>query len=264
MKRFVVTTSHKPSKEQIRIAKAFAREIEATYVPRRKLKEMVESGAIDFYYVVEANGRLVIKWKGGEFFFHPSVAKLRMRNLKNGGRDYLIEALELEGNEIILDATFGLGAEAILMAAFLKSGKVIGLEKSPHIYRVVRDGLERYKPDVQWIAEAMKRIELYNEDMKEFIRKAPDESFDIVYCDPMFENPKYESSAMNPLRPFASYDTVDDEDLGHMLRIAKKRVVIKTHEKDSLFEKLSRKPHKVIGSKKSGVLYGIIYKHPDL
>lgn len=259
MNRFVVTTSHKSTKEQVIIAKNLSEKFGAPYIPRRRLSELVEKGKVDFYYVVEANDRLVIRWKGGQFFFHPSVAKVRMKNLQNGGRDYLIEALQLEGSETVLDATFGLGAEAILMAAFLPRGKVIGLEKSVHIYRIVRHGLQNYKPNAKWIEHAMKRIELYNEDMKEFIRKAPDNSYDIVYCDPMFENPKYESSAMNPLRPFASYDTIDEKDVEEMLRIARKRVVLKSHEDDTLFERI--KAQKIIGSKKSRVIYGIIEKH---
>ena len=228
------------------------------YVPRRKLKEFAKKSGLDFYYVVEKDGRVVIRWEGGEFFFHPSVSILRMRNIRNGQRDYLIEALELEGNEKVLDLTFGLGSEAILIAAFLPSGKVIGLEKSIHIYTVVSEGIKNFKTDLKWLRDALSRIDLLHEDFKDFIRKADDESFDVVYCDPMFENPKYESSAMNPLRPFAVYDTVDEDDLNHMIRIAKKKVVLKSCVEDSLFRRI--RVDEIIGSKKSGVIYGIIRK----
>ena len=258
MEKFVVTTSHNPSRDQIEVAKDLAKKLNAKYVGRRHLSDYRKREKVDFYYVVESNGRIVIRWDSGELFFHPSVAKIRMKNIQNGGRDYLIEALDLDGDEIVLDTTFGLGTEAILIAAFLPKGKVIGLEKSIHIYTVVSDGMKRYKPKTRWIREAIERIELVHADMKDFIREAPDESYDIVYCDPMFENPKYESSSMNPLRPFASYDTVDEEDIKHMLRIAKKRVVLKANERDSLFERI--KVDKVMGSKKSGVLYGVIEK----
>ncbi len=254
----MVTTSHKPRYEQVLKARELARELGVEYVSRRHLPEKLEEEKVDFYYVVEAGGKLVIKWKGGELFFHPSVAKIRMKNLKNGGRDYLIEALKLKGEELVLDATFGLGSEAILIAAFLPKGKVIGLEKSPHIYRVVKDGMSRYKPKTKWIEDAMNRIELIQADMKEFIREAYEDSYDVVYCDPMFENPKYESSSMNPLRPFASYDRVSEEDVKQMLRVAKKRVILKAHKKDSLFDRI--KVDKVVGSRKSGVLYGVIEK----
>jgi hypothetical protein len=74
----------------------------------------------------------------------------------------------------------------------------------------------------------------------------------------MFENPVYESSAMNPLRPFAVYDTVNEEDIEEMLRIAKKKVILKSHVKDSLFKRI--RVDELKGSRKSGVLYGVIYK----
>jgi len=228
------------------------------FIPRKRLKEFAEKNELDFYYVVERDDRIVIKWKGGEFFFHPSVSILRMRNIRNGQRDYLIEALELEGNEKVLDLTFGLGSEAILIAAFLPFGKVVGLEKSIHIYTVVSEGIKNFKTELNWLKNALSRIELIHADFKEFVRKASDETFDIVYCDPMFENPKYESSAMNPLRPFAVYDTVNEDDLKHFIRIAKKKVVLKSCVEDNLFRKI--KVDKVIGSKKSGIIYGIIEK----
>lgn len=228
------------------------------FIPRKRLKGFVEKNELDFYYVVERDDRIVIKWRGGEFFFHPSVSILRMRNIRNGQRDYLIEALELEGNEKVLDLTFGLGSEAILIAAFLPFGKVVGLEKSIHIYTVVSEGIKNFKTELNWLKNALSKIELIHTDFKDFVRKASNETFDIVYCDPMFENPKYESSAMNPLRPFAVYDTVNEDDLKHFIRIAKKKVVLKSCVEDNLFRKI--KVDKVIGSKKSGIIYGIIEK----
>ena len=254
----MVTTSHNPSRDQIDLAKDLAKRLNTKYVNRRHLSDYKKKEKVDFYYVVESDGRIVIRWSDGELFFHPSVAKIRMKNIQNGGRDYLIEALSLDGDEVVLDTTFGLGTEAILIAAFLPRGRVVGIEKSIHIYTVVSDGMKRYKPKVKWIGEALKRIDLTHADMKKFIREAEDDSYDIVYCDPMFENPKYESSSMNPLRPFASYDTVNEDDVKHMLRIARKRVVLKANEKDSLFERI--RVDKIMGSKKSGVLYGVIEK----
>jgi len=253
MKNYVVTTSHRPDKEQVLEAKRLANELGTVYVPRRKLHEL----NVDFYYVVE-KGRLSIKWKRGEFFFHPSTAILRMRNIKAGQRDYLIETLQPEGDEVVLDTTFGLGSEAILMAAFLPEGKVVGLEASLHIYTIVKYGLERFQTDIEWLREAIKKIELLHANFKEFVREASDNSYDVVYCDPMFENPVYESSAMNPLRPFAVYDTVTEEDVKEMLRVAKKKVIIKTHVKDSLLGRI--RVDELKGAKKSGVVYGVIHK----
>ncbi len=252
--RFVVTTSHRPRRNQVEKAIKLAEDLGTVYVPRRDLKNLSD---LDFYYVVESSGRVVIRWSNGVFFFHPSIAKVRMKNLQNHGRDYLIEAADLKGDEVVLDTTFGLGSEAILMAAFLPEGKVIGLEKSIHVYTVVKEGLSSYKANVEWINEAMRRIELVHADFKEFLKRQPANSYDVVYCDPMFENPKYESSSLNPLRPFASYDTISEEDVLEMIRVARKRVVLKSNVKDRLFERIM--VDEKMGSKKSGVLYGIIH-----
>ena len=256
--RFVVTTSHKPKEDQIRAAKKLAEELKVSYVPRRELSDLIKAGEIDFYYVVEHDGRLVIRWKEGKFFFHPATAKVRMRNLNAGGKDYLIESLKLKGDEVVLDATFGLGAEAILIAHFLPKGEVIGIEKSLHVYKVVKWGIENYSSKTKWINEALKRIKVINADFREYIRKLSDDSVDVVYCDPMFENPIYESNSINPIRPFASYDSLNEEDIQEMVRVAKKRVVLKSHVKDKLFEKLGIKDY--VGSKSSGVIYATIEK----
>ncbi|HDM69815.1 MAG: class I SAM-dependent methyltransferase [Thermotoga sp.] len=252
MKRFVVTTSHKPKREQVVLARRIADELNCRYVSRRRLSDIKDE--IDFYYVVEKE-RVVLRFGNEVLFFHPSMAKVRYINIKKGMGDHLIEALKLEGNELILDATFGLGSEAILMANFLKDGKVVGLEASKHIYTIVKYGFKFYKPKEKWITKALKKIEILNEDFKSFIRKSKDKSFDIVYCDPMFENPIYESDSMNPLRPFAVYDTVDEEDVEEMLRVARKRIVLKSRVGDGLFERI--KVDEIIGGKRL-IMYGVI------
>jgi len=63
---------------------------------------------------------------------------------------------------------------------------------------------------------------------------------------------------MNPLRPFAVYDTVTDKDVEEMLRVARRKVVLKAHALDSLFDRI--KVDRITGSKKSQVLYGVIEK----
>eukprot|EP00828_Plagiopyla_frontata_P004153 TRINITY_DN11452_c0_g1_i5.p4 TRINITY_DN11452_c0_g1~~TRINITY_DN11452_c0_g1_i5.p4 ORF type:complete len:191 (-),score=12.00 TRINITY_DN11452_c0_g1_i5:15-587(-) len=126
---FVVTTANKPDRELVLKARRIARELDARYVSRRKLAEYREDNPLDFYYSVEKE-RLVIRWdENGTFFFHPSSSKMRMRNIRNKQRDYLIETLNLKGDETILDLTLGLGSEAILMGAYLETGKIIEKKK---------------------------------------------------------------------------------------------------------------------------------------
>ncbi|HEY8541223.1 MAG TPA: class I SAM-dependent methyltransferase [Pseudothermotoga sp.] len=252
-----VTTSHDPTEMQIEKAKKLADELRIPYLARKDHPNISETVEGEYCYVVEKS-RIVIKSDNVEFFFHPSMAKVRMRNIQKGLKDHLIESLQLTGSETILDTTLGLGTEAILMAAFLDSGKVIGIEGSTPIFVVVRDGLENHMAKENWINTAMKKIQILHADFKQFLRSCPEESYDIVYCDPMFENPVFESSSMNPLRPFAIYDTVNTDDVDQMLRVAKKKIVLKAHAKDSLFRRIP--VDRIFGSRRSQVLYGVIEK----
>jgi len=262
--KYAVTTSHKPTNELAMKAQKIAVEYKVPYISRRKLVELKKEGKLDldFYYVLDRNEQLYILYDNSKFFFHPSMAKLRLKNYREGQRDHLIENLGLTGEERILDATLGLGSEALLMSHFLKSGEVIGLEASVHVYRVVKHGLEHYPFQYPWMKEAASRITLLNQDMKHFLRDSADESFDIVYCDPMFEVPQYSSSSLNPLRPFAVYEPITLEDVQEMIRVARKKVVLKSRITDSFFEKLGEfiEFSYVDGSKSSGVIYGVIKK----
>ena len=254
--QFVVTTSIKPRKEEVLKAISLSKELDSRYVSRRSFNKYKNANPLDFYYVVEKDG-LRIRWEEGEFFFHPSSSKMRMRNIRNNQRDHLIEALDLKGHEIIYDLTLGLGSEAILMAAHLTTGKVFGIEASKHIYTIVKEGLQNYEDQSSWVNESFKRIVLIHSDYKSWIRAQENQSCDYCYCDPMFENPVMTSSGFNPLRPFAVYDKVSAEDIHQMKRISRKAVILKALSKDSLFNEIE--VDEIRGSRTSGVLYGVIH-----
>lgn len=247
----IVTTSHKPNRQQVIRALELAKWLNVKYVSRRHLIPRKGEAML----IVESDKISALK-DGKRLFFHPSLAIIRRSNIQFGERDYLIESLDLKGNECVLDCTLGLGSEAILIAHFLPNGKIIGLEKSTLIKIVVEEGMKKHmKCSQNWVKEAVKRIEIFNADYKEYIRKT-EEKFDCVYVDPMFEHPSYNSSAINNLRPFADNSTVDTSDIEVMKRIAKKRVVVKARWNDSIFERYEF--DRVIGSPKSGIGYGVI------
>ncbi len=251
----MVTTAHKASVIMEENAVKLAEELGTIYIPRRQFREYIRKNTVDFYYVVE-DKRLVIRCNDERLFFHPSLAKVRRKNIKMGQRDYLLEALELKGNERILDGTLGLASEAILIADSLNDeGSIIGLEGSKHIYTIVKWGMERYEGE-EWIVIALKRISIHNTLFLKFASSQPDDSFDIVYLDPMFEHPNMASSSMNPMRAFAIYDGITSRDIEEAKRIAKKKVVIKSKMSDSLFKRIH--VDRIMGSRKSGVLYGVI------
>jgi len=257
--RIVITTSHNASKEAVELAKELSQKFNIPYYNRRHISERIKRKELDFYYVVDNTLQLSIHTNKGRLFFHPGISKIRMENYKKENKDFIVEALKPACDDVVYDATFGLGMDAVFIAHFVK--QVVGTEFSEHIYRVVSYGLKNYVSKEKWINDAIKKIILYNEDMKEFMKRQPDKSFDIVYCDPMFENPIYESSALNPLRPLANYGTIDIQTVFEMLRIARKRVVIKTLDRDRMLEKLDVKFDRVILSKKNGLVFACIDLH---
>jgi hypothetical protein len=258
---FAITTSIKPKKEEVLTAIELAEELGSQYISRRSFNSYIKSNPLDFYYVVEKD-MMRIRWgetdsdPSGEFFFHPASSKMRMRNIRHKQRDHLIEILDLQGDEIIYDLTLGLGSEAILMSAHLKTGKIVGVEASKHIYTIVKYGMQTYVDQSKWVNESFSRIELVNSDYKKWIREQADKSCDYCYCDPMFDNPVMTSSGFNPLRPFAIYDKITPEDIVEMKRITRKKIILKALSRDSLFKKIPT--DEIRGSRTSGVLYGVI------
>ncbi len=192
---------------------------------------------------------------GQRFFFHPSLAVIRKSNIDSGQRDYLIESLDLDGDEEVLDCTLGLGSEAILIAHFLPQGEVVGIESSSLVKIIVENGMKHSENLYKWIREAVKRIKIFEDDYKEYVKKS-ERKFDCIYVDPMFEHPRYDSSAMNSMRPFADHSTISGDDIEALKKKAKKRVVVKARWNDSIFEKYDF--DYIVGSEKSDVGYGVI------
>lgn len=248
----IFTTSHKPNKVQVEKAIEYSKKYNGVYIRRREIKSSEDK----FFFVVDKFLNLSIEWKDGKFFYHPSISKIKMKNIINEGKDNLIESISPDENDIILDLTAGLCSEALLIANFCK--KVVALEDSFPTYLVVSEGLKKYEYKEKWMKGASEKISLINKNYKNYLKDVKSESFDVVYCDPMFENPQMKSSALNPMRRFACYDQVTHEDLNEMLRVSKKRVVIKARSTDSLWERI--KFEKITGSLKSGVLFGVIDK----
>lgn len=251
--KWIITTSHKPNKTQIEKAYSLAKEYNTKYVNRRHIKNNDKTKGI---FIVERD--LTVKYlsEESEFFYHPSISKIRYNNYENSKNDYLIKTIDAKQNYKVLDLTMGLGSEALFMANYVR--EVVGVEASFPLYLVVKEGLQNYNYKQKWMELASKKIEIINGNYKNILKEFNDNSFDIVYCDPMFENPQMKSSPLNSIRNLAVYDKISDEDFEHMKRVAKKRVVIKARENDSLWNSLSFDYKE--GSKNSGVYFGVIKK----
>ncbi|MFT2111048.1 class I SAM-dependent methyltransferase [Marinomonas sp. 2405UD68-3] len=123
----------------------------------------------------------------------------------------------------VLDGTAGLGRDAFVFASL--GCDVTLLERVPFVRALLKDGLSRASLSEE-IANIMQRMTFLEGD----ILKQTEESYDVVYLDPMY--PHLEKSAAVKKEMVFFRDLIGfDEDADHLLPYAKKvaiyRVVVK-------------------------------------
>ena len=249
MEDFIVTTIRKPNSSVETLAEAISKKLGGKFVRREdfSFNALKKVHGAENILLVKKNSLSVIT-SDGELFFHPNTAHLRIKNLRGGEGDRLIDALKISNGSKILDCTLGLGSDA-LVESFIagENGKIVALEVNPLIFAVVSHGFKNFSDDSPHILEAMRRITAINADCKDFLKNCADNSFDVVYFDPMFRYPIKKSSGLNPIRPLA-----DNRPL------AKFRVVMKEHSGSKEFERLGF--NILSGGKYSSVAFGAIDK----
>ncbi len=172
--KVLVTTTRQPTATLEQTGRKIAGYLNGQFAARKKLSllslKTVYPAAI--ILVVNPNG-LVVHTPGGEFFFHLSMAELRIKNLINGKDDHMVYAMDLQPGRTVLDCTLGLATDA-LVASFVvgDTGRVTGLEISPLIALVVKQGLRNFSGEPRLFREARRRIEVYNTDYFSVFRLA--------------------------------------------------------------------------------------------
>lgn len=255
---FIVTTTRNFNAVTENFAADLANGLGAKFVEREDFSfdALKKIHNVENILLVKKNS-LSIVTAAGEFFFHPNTAHLRIKNLRCGDGDRLIDALKISAGASVLDCTLGLGSDAIVESFVVgNSGKVVAVEVNPLIAEVVRHGLKNFSDDSPQILDAMRRIEVVNADCENFLATCADNSFDAVYFDPMFRRAVKKSSGINPIRPLADARPLTEEIVRKARRVAKFRVVMKEHSGSSEFERLGFKI--VDGGRYSSVAFGVI------
>lgn len=254
----IVTTIRKVNPKLEQRAKQFAEELNTKYVLRQnlglnKLKTMYDTDTI----LVVKNDKLVLDLPEGEMFFHPNMAQIRIKRLRYGGKDNMLDAMQIEHGMRVLDCTLGFAADAIVSGYGVgEAGSVVGLEVNPLIAIVVREGLKTYLPTNYDIKYAMNNIEVINQDYLSYLKQQENNSFDVVYFDPMFRHPLTDSQNINPLRQLADKRAVSLEAIAEAKRVAKYRVVFKENSRSAEFARLGFT--KICGGKYAPIHYGVI------
>ena len=255
---YFVTTSIKINDVIEAKAKMISSQLGLPYVERdgyslQQLAEKYHSNGL----LVVSRSELTVHVAGQEFFFHPGMAKLRIKSLKNGYNDQMINAMQLEPRDSVLDCTLGLGADALVANYVVgPAGTVIGLEINPLMAYVVDEGIKNYSTENKALMQAVKGIKVINADYSDYLKTLATASIDVIYFDPMFRKPLYKSASMSPLRKLADHHPVDELSLLEACRVARKRVVLKETAHSKEFARLGF--NSIIGGKNSPVAFGVM------
>jgi len=261
MSDLVVTTSHKASSEQQDRAQVWAERLAAPLAPRsgRSIAEVAADEDVTGVLVI--SDRDPVYYEPGrelEYFFHPNMAKVRIHNLKAGRGDPMIEAMQLSDGDSVLDCTLGRGCDAIVASWVVgEAGKVAGVERIPILAALTMHGLADYEIKPADVAAAMRRIEVHQADHHNVLTDAAPRSFDVVYFDPIFDQPLDGSAAMDLLRALADQHSVDANALREAQRVARRAVVIKQRRGSSYWEQLPF-PFEILAGGASRIEYGTL------
>lgn len=247
-----VTTSRRAGEAELAEAQAVAKRLRLPFVRRTGPLAPDDGPAL-----VVTKERLVIETKSGQLFFHPGMARPRIRALEQGKADVMIEAMGLTAGMSVLDCTLGLGADAIVSSFVVgASGRVVGLEAVPALAEVVRVGMATYQFKHEAVVNAMRRVEVICAEHSRYLATLPDKCVDIVYFDPLFREPVHESVHMQPWRELGEQKPLTKETLQQARRVAKRRVVVKERSDGDVFAQLGIA--NIVGGKSSRIAYGLL------
>ncbi|NGZ74467.1 class I SAM-dependent methyltransferase [Saccharibacillus alkalitolerans] len=254
----IVTTGISPAEAELARARKLAEQAGSRLVPRGRtsIPQLFPKYGADAVLIVTQGKVRLFREDQPVLEYHPSMGYVRAKRLLKGEPDPMIDAARVREGDAVLDCTAGLGTDSLVFAVRVgPSGLVRSLEASPELSVLLREGLSSYEVEKPSVTEAMRRIEVVNADHLEYLRSLPDDSFDIVYFDPMFRKPVYDSSAISPLRAFADARPLSEESIREAVRVARRTVVLKEKKGSGEMERLGFVPD---GRNHAKITYGVI------
>ncbi|MBD8068087.1 class I SAM-dependent methyltransferase [Bacillus sp. PS06] len=236
----IVTTAGRTNQEWADFASQIADELRIEYIVRKKRSVIELQQLFDDDVIVVGKNRLEIHMRNASepMFFHPNSAMFRAKRIAKGEHDPFLESAGLEKGMKVLDCTLGLGSDSIIASFSVGSeGTIIGLEVNPYIAYVVSKGLQTWESGHEKLDEAMRRVHVVSKDHYSYLLECENDSFDVVYFDPMFEESIDESNGINGLKNLGEKTSITKRVINEARRVAKKRIVLKDHWKSANFQK---------------------------
>jgi hypothetical protein len=257
---YVITTSRRTDPKLLARAEEWAERLGERLVERagRSIAQICEDEGVEavLTVTVERVG-LVFPADDVEYFFHPSMARTRIRNIKEGFGDPMVTAMALQTGDSVLDCTLGRATDATVASwAVGEEGRVVGYEASPLLAALTIHGLATYEIDGAGVQEAMRRIEARHGDCRVVLPELDTGSFDVVYFDPFFEEMVQRSQSMKPLRRIGVHEPIPRATFEEARRVAARAVVVKQRRGEELAQ--LPEPSEVIGGGGSRVEYLVL------
>lgn len=224
--RIAVTTALDPDPSESDAAERVAVRYgwPATARDGRSFAKVAASCDVDWLLILSA--RRVSLWADGvERVWTPGMGELRLKRLLSGERtthDGLLDAADLRPGDAVLDATLGLGMDALVVAGAVgPTGSVVGLEASTLLAAMAAEGFLRLP------AEAAGRIVVAAIDADTYLAQASPRSFDVVLFDPMFRQGRAQGGSFDLVREFGDAAPLTVERLARARHVARRWVVVK-------------------------------------
>lgn len=232
--QLAVTTSRKVNAVRRTYARERAEQWGIPFIERhdRSMRDVVSSyDAV----LVFGDGEVRLADHAGDLAFHPGMAHRRISRLRHGESDMLVEIAELRPGQHVVDATLGLGRDALVAAKVVgHGGAVVGLEASAVLVAFTEEGLRDCTDEF-----GLGRIRVEHVDALSWLRNG-DQRYDLVMLDPMFSRPKAAEPGFELLRRHAVDIPLSDDLIEAAVRRAR-RVVVKVGGRAAL-RAVSRRP----------------------
>ncbi|USG68038.1 class I SAM-dependent methyltransferase [Brevibacillus ruminantium] len=246
----IVTTSLEPSAETVQHAEELSESFRLPLIERRdySLHELRKKYAQNEILIVSSAGARLEAEGKKPFFFHPNTAAFRIKRLERGDTDTMLAVCQIQPGDQVLDATMGLGADAIILAYGVGAkGRVIGIESERIIGLLVEDGLRHWSTDSAALHDAMQRVEVRVANHFDVLKSMPADSIDVIYFDPMFEETVQSSVGIAGIREWANNHALKEETIAEALRVARRRVVLKEGKAGGLYRQFGFTPYRTRG-----------------
>lgn len=166
------------------------------------------------------------------------MAFLRLLRARRGEPDPLVAAAGLKPGDRVLDATLGLGGDA-LVAAQATGARVVGLESSAILAAFTQAGLRRLPGHGR---APGRLVEVVLADHRSWLREQPSGSFEVVLLDPMFRKAGDAGPLFELLRRHAAHDPLSEQTLREARRVARRGVLVKDASRGAELQRLGLVP----------------------